>query len=381
MLNSLVNRSRVSPLARVGLLGLAYFAGAELGHVLSLKNNEQAFATVWPPAGLLVAALVQNRLSLWPALLLAACGANLLSDVLHDISVRLSIGFCVANCIEACTGAWLLRWFAGTPFTLGRMRDLLGLACFSALIGPMVGAAIGAGMETALGTPAYWSAWQVWWVGHACGVLVFAPVVFTWTPTLLNEVQRARMIEGVALFLGVILVTEGVYGNLLPPPLGVPIFILPFLLWAAFRFGPSGTAAALMVVAVIGIWNVSRGRGPYTVPTADPRENLMRAQAALCVIVVSLLVLANTVADRTRAEQQKIKVIGELEQALSEIKTLQGLIPLCAWCKKIRDDQGFWRRLEDYLKAHTEAEFTHAVCPACLEKQLAALGKPPASER
>lgn len=367
------------PLAQVGLLGLAYFAGAEVGRVLSLENNDQPFATVWPPAGLLLAALVQNRLSLWPALLLAACGVNLLSDVLlHDTSVRISLGLSVANCVEACAGAWMLRWFAGTPFTLARMRDLLGLACFSALISPMAGAIIGAGMvSTAFGTASYWAAWQVWWVGHATGVLVFAPPVFTWPRVPLREIRHSRMIEAVVLFLGLILVTEAVYGNLLPPPFGVPIFILPFLLWAAFRFGPAGVATGLVVVAVIGIWNIARGRGPYTFPTADPREHLMRAQATLCLINISLLALANTVADRARAEQQRIKVIGELEQALREIKTLQGLIPLCAWCKKIRDDQGFWQRLEDYLRAHTEAEFTHAVCPACLEKQLATIKATP----
>lgn len=56
---------------------------------------------------------------------------------------------------------------------------------------------------------------------------------------------------------------------------------------------------------------------------------------------------------------------GELEKALAEIKTLQGIIPICASCKKIRDDQGYWQQLEVYISEHSDAEFSHGICPAC----------------
>ncbi len=58
----------------------------------------------------------------------------------------------------------------------------------------------------------------------------------------------------------------------------------------------------------------------------------------------------------------------ELQQALSEIKTLRGIIPICASCKKIRDDAGFWQDVAFYVEAHTEAEFTHGICPDCARK-------------
>jgi YesN/AraC family two-component response regulator len=58
----------------------------------------------------------------------------------------------------------------------------------------------------------------------------------------------------------------------------------------------------------------------------------------------------------------------ELEEALTKIKTLRGLIPICASCKKMRSDQGYWQHLEDYLMEHTEADFTHGLCPEWLEK-------------
>ena len=57
--------------------------------------------------------------------------------------------------------------------------------------------------------------------------------------------------------------------------------------------------------------------------------------------------------------------ISELRDALDHIKTLRGIVPICAWCKKIRDDDGFWNQLEAYVRDHTEAEFSHGICPDC----------------
>jgi adenylate cyclase len=58
----------------------------------------------------------------------------------------------------------------------------------------------------------------------------------------------------------------------------------------------------------------------------------------------------------------------ELEKALEKVKLLSGLLPICAWCKKIRDDQGYWNAIEHYLGEHSEAEFSHGICPACRKK-------------
>ena len=58
----------------------------------------------------------------------------------------------------------------------------------------------------------------------------------------------------------------------------------------------------------------------------------------------------------------------ELQKALTEIKTLQGLIPICASCKMVRDDQGYWTQVEVYIRDNTEAEFSHGMCPDCMEK-------------
>lgn len=74
------------------------------------------------------------------------------------------------------------------------------------------------------------------------------------------------------------------------------------------------------------------------------------------------------VIERKKIEQDSARLILELQKAMSEIKTLGGLIPICASCKKIRDDQGYWNQLELYLGEHSDLEFSHGICPECSKK-------------
>ena len=89
----------------------------------------------------------------------------------------------------------------------------------------------------------------------------------------------------------------------------------------------------------------------------------------LCRIVMS------DIRERRMAEEVKKLLIVELESALAKIKTLSGLLPICAGCKKIRDDQGYWGQVEEYIMAHSEARFTHSMCPECMEKYYPKLEK------
>jgi len=69
-----------------------------------------------------------------------------------------------------------------------------------------------------------------------------------------------------------------------------------------------------------------------------------------------------------RYAMERQKLMTELEKRLKEIKTLQGLLPMCAWCKNIRDDKGYWTNLEAYIRKHSDATFTHGICPKCMKK-------------
>ncbi|MCK4909248.1 MAG: hypothetical protein KAS70_05065 [Planctomycetes bacterium] len=73
--------------------------------------------------------------------------------------------------------------------------------------------------------------------------------------------------------------------------------------------------------------------------------------------------------------KEKDRLISELQNALAKIKSLSGLLPICAYCKKIKDDHGYWKQVESYIDDHSEAEFTHGICPQCAEKLSAELDK------
>jgi len=73
------------------------------------------------------------------------------------------------------------------------------------------------------------------------------------------------------------------------------------------------------------------------------------------------------ITERSRMEAERDNLIRQLRLALAEVKNLEGMLPICGSCKKIRDDSGYWNQLETYLSAHTDATFTHGVCPDCAE--------------
>ncbi len=74
------------------------------------------------------------------------------------------------------------------------------------------------------------------------------------------------------------------------------------------------------------------------------------------------------IAARKQTEDEREKLISDLQTALREIKTLSGLLPICAWCKKIRDDEGYWKKIDVYVSEHSDATFTHGICPDCLKE-------------
>jgi GAF domain-containing protein len=78
--------------------------------------------------------------------------------------------------------------------------------------------------------------------------------------------------------------------------------------------------------------------------------------------------LASVVVERRRIEEDHERLIAQLREALANVKTLRGLLPICASCKKIRDDRGYWNQIEIYLQAHSEADFTHGICPDCARR-------------
>ena len=74
------------------------------------------------------------------------------------------------------------------------------------------------------------------------------------------------------------------------------------------------------------------------------------------------------ITERKKFEEEREKLIKELQEALKEIKTLRGILPLCSFCKKIRDDKGYWEQVDVYIHKHSQAEISHGICPDCVKE-------------
>jgi PAS domain S-box-containing protein len=94
-------------------------------------------------------------------------------------------------------------------------------------------------------------------------------------------------------------------------------------------------------------------------------EGVLSTEAILIHEEKVILSSLGNITDQKRAERERDRTIQELQDALADIKTLKGMLPICASCKKIRDDNGYWNQLEHYIKEHSDADFTHGICPDC----------------
>jgi PAS domain S-box-containing protein len=131
---------------------------------------------------------------------------------------------------------------------------------------------------------------------------------------------------------------------------------------------------------------VKEGEQIQGLETIRQRKDGTRVEAALTLSpikdgfgkVIGISAIERDVTALKREEEERLKLISELTDALSSIKTLHGMLPICSSCKKIRDDDGYWQKIESYISERTQAEFTHGICPDCVRKlypQFAASGR------
>lgn len=82
--------------------------------------------------------------------------------------------------------------------------------------------------------------------------------------------------------------------------------------------------------------------------------------------------VARDITARKEAEEERERLVRELRAALAEVRTLQEILPICSYCKKIRDDENYWQTVESYISRHTNTRFSHGICPSCYQKEVAA---------
>ena len=254
-----------------------------------------------PAAGVALAAVLLLGSEVWPAIALGAFLVNFWSPV----PMWSAVGIALGNTASALVGGYLFRRLTRLPLSFSSVRDVASLIT-AAAAGPIAAASAG---STALflarvqAWSSFGSAWRIWWLGDAMGILIVTPLFlaaretggfFTWP----------RVIELVALLLGLLSTCVAIFG---PTALAarddvLAIVVFPFVIWAAMRFRLVGAALATFLIAAIAVWSTAAGYGAFV--KHNPLHNAVLLQVFIAVTSVTGLILAAVVTERLRTEEQ-----------------------------------------------------------------------------
>jgi PAS domain S-box-containing protein len=276
-------------LARIGAIGLAiavgiaYFVAAQLS--LALLTKPDGVALFWPAAGVSSGVLItlgrDARLPVAGGVMIATIVANLMGDR----NVWSATAFAVCNAGEALLIAWLIERYFGSGFSLGRLRNVLGL--LAAAVVATAASGIGGTVVIKLfhsPTAPIWTTWQHWFVSDAFGVITVAPLVIGLAEALREPPPRNQIVEGIAALVA-LAVTTIIIVSLPPEPWAavVPIILLfPILLWLASRCQPVFAAAASFIVSLMIVWTMTFDIGHFS-------DGGLPIEVALCAYVLAAL--------------------------------------------------------------------------------------------
>jgi PAS domain S-box-containing protein len=295
------------PIGAAVLTAVAYYLGAKLG--LALTFHPHPISVLWPPNALLLAALLITPVRWWWGLLAAVFPAHLLAEMQDGVPTAMVLCWFISNASEALIGAAAVRWAVRGVPTFDTLADVAIFIVGAAFLAPFLSSFLDAGFVAlnAWGESSYWDVWRTRFVSNSLATLTLVPVIVTWSrvrPASWRSQGPGRVTEGVVLALGLlatgIFVFEFQYASTgtLPPML---YLVLPFLLWAAFRFGTPGASASLLAVALMAIWGAAHGRGPFN--SGSPLVNALAVQLFLVFVTVLVLSLAAAMTERRRTER------------------------------------------------------------------------------
>ena len=295
---------------------LAYCIAGKLGQATTSIRSSN-LGPVWPAFGIALAAFLVCGNRIWPAILSGAFLIAFFSPVSHMAALGQAAGATLA----VFSGSSLLR-VAGFDNSLSHLRDVLALLILGALGSAVVSASIGVTVLYATHVHPYsglGSAWLIYWLGDATGVLLVTPLVLTF-PDFLRSRKQIPITEFAVLFLLLTSACLLIFGDpsLVPVRLHVLAFaVLPFVMWAAIRFGVSGASLSILLIATIATVETAFGSGPFAISTAF--TNAVLLDAFFAVLSITGLSLASSIAEREqadRAREQSIREQGALEVRL-----------------------------------------------------------------
>jgi two-component system sensor kinase FixL len=293
-----------SPNSRVILIGLlvfaGYYAGAKIGFALTLRPHP--VSVLWPPNSILLAALLLTPVRVWWVILLAAFPAHLAAQLQSNVPPAMILCWFISNSCEALTGAGCVRYLIDRPVRFDRLRNVGIFIFFAAFLAPFLSSFLDAAFVAInyWGQDSYWQVWRIRFTSNVLAALTLVPLIVTWGAegiAWLGKIRRARFLEAVLLLLGLLSVNTIVFYKLgSTADTALLCLPLPFLIWAAVRFGSRGASAAICTLTFLAIWSAGHGYGPFSTRSAE--ENALSLQMFLIVMSVPLLLLAAVIEER-----------------------------------------------------------------------------------
>jgi two-component system sensor kinase FixL len=303
-----------------------YYLGCKIGFALTFQPHP--VSVLWPPNSVLVAALLLTPPRGWWLVLLAALPAHLAAQLQSHVPPLMILCWFISNSCEALIGAGLMRYLLGGPIRFTTLRNV-GLFCLCVVfIAPFLSSFLDAALVVwnHWGRVGYWELIRIRFFSNALAALVIVPLIVTWATSgisALRTAQLSRYLEAGVLFFGLLLVGYVVlYEFRTGVDLALLFLPLPFLIWAAVRFGTLGASTAISIVGFLAIWSASHGHGPFSGET--PEQNALSIQIFLIVVAIPLLFLATVIEER---------VIGqtELRESESRFRIVADAAPVLIW--------------------------------------------------
>ncbi|MES0209689.1 MASE1 domain-containing protein [Mesorhizobium sp. M0028] len=333
----------------LGLFITVYVLGC--GFAQSLAIIPGTGISIWPPSGLFIATLVFASRYSWPWWVLGACLAELFSNFLW-FHTPLPAAFLIfaGNALEAVAGAWLVNQTCKRPVRLETLRDVLAFVVLAAGIAPVASATVGSAALAWFGiqSQTFATAWPLWWIGDATGVLIVAPLALVVFQNWRGKAQlsAARWMEACVLgliFLGIAALSLSGY-------LPFAYIIMPPLLWAAVRFEFRGAAVALTVLALITAVFTISGASQFAGDPESQKHNQIMLQLFLAISAFSALVVAAISRQHQAAVltlRESLEALGDRERELSQ---LVDMVPSHVWRLRPDGDPTFFnKRMVDFL--------------------------------
>ena len=293
----------------IGIVLVSYFLAGKLGQATTAIRSGN-IGPVWPAFGVALAAVLICGYRIWPGIFLGA----FLADFLSPVPAVAALGQASGATLAAITGAFFLRRIADFESSFSRLRDALGMIVLGAFGSALISATIGVSVLYATHVEGYSGlgpAWLIYWLGDATGGLLITPLVLTFV-SLLKIRRWGRVTEFVAMLLLLTLTSVAIFTDnvLAPVKLHVMAFaVLPFVIWAALRFGISGASLATLLVATIATVETGLGYGPFTQNTAF--TNAVLLDIFFAVLSVSGMVVAAFIAEREHAQRARERQVRE----------------------------------------------------------------------